>query len=114
MSAAGVPFAVGADIGGSIRLPSFMNGIFGHKTSPGIDDNNPIDLFMLFRRFSRLNLDIVPNDGQHPPHKEHHQKYLLSTGPMCRYATDLTPMLRVLAGPTNLEKLININSPVKI
>lgn len=35
VSAAGVPFAVGSDIGGSIRLPSFMNGIFGHKTSPG-------------------------------------------------------------------------------
>ena len=35
VSAAGVPFAIGADIGGSIRLPSFMNGIFGHKTTPG-------------------------------------------------------------------------------
>jgi len=35
VSAAGVPFAVGSDIGGSIRLPSFMNGIFGHKTTPG-------------------------------------------------------------------------------
>ena len=37
VSAAGVPFAIGADVGGSIRLPSFMNGIFGHKTTPGID-----------------------------------------------------------------------------
>ena len=36
VSAAGVPFAIGADIGGSIRLPSFMNGIFGHKTTPGM------------------------------------------------------------------------------
>ena len=36
VSAAGVPFAIGADVGGSIRLPSFMNGIFGHKTTPGI------------------------------------------------------------------------------
>ncbi len=35
VSAAGVPFAIGSDIGGSIRLPSFMNGIFGHKTTPG-------------------------------------------------------------------------------
>ena len=38
VAAAGVPFAVGADIGGSIRLPSFMNGIFGHKPTPG-DEN---------------------------------------------------------------------------
>lgn len=40
VSAAGVPFAIGADIGGSIRLPSFMNGIFGHKTTPGTKTKN--------------------------------------------------------------------------
>lgn len=40
VSAAGVPFAIGADIGGSIRLPSFMNGIFGHKTTPGNKTND--------------------------------------------------------------------------
>ncbi|CAF3122714.1 unnamed protein product [Rotaria sp. Silwood2] len=92
VSAAGVPFAVGADVGGSIRLPSFMNGIFGHKTSP----------------------DIVPNDGQYPPHKDHHQKYLLATGPMCRYTCDLQPMLRVLAGSENIHKLIDIDTPVDL
>ncbi|KAK6041371.1 hypothetical protein COOONC_21124 [Cooperia oncophora] len=26
---------IGSDIGGSIRIPSFMNGIFGMKTTPG-------------------------------------------------------------------------------
>ena len=26
---------VGSDIGGSIRMPSFFNGIFGHKPSAG-------------------------------------------------------------------------------
>ncbi|CAF4539711.1 unnamed protein product, partial [Rotaria sp. Silwood2] len=87
VSAAGAPFAIGADIGGSIRLPSFMNGIFGHKTTP----------------------DIVPNDGQYPPHKDHHQKYLLSTGPMCRYACDLQPMLKVLAGSHNIERLLHFD-----
>ncbi|CAF1079220.1 unnamed protein product [Adineta ricciae] len=92
VSAAGVPFAIGADIGGSIRLPSFMNGIFGHKTTP----------------------DIVPNDGQYPPHKDFHQKYLLSTGPMCRYACDLQPMLKVLAGSQNIERLLHIDVPVNL
>lgn len=92
VSAAGVPFAIGADIGGSIRLPSFMNGIFGHKTTP----------------------DIVPNDGQYPPHQDFHQKYLLSTGPMCRYASDLQPMLKVLAGPDNIERLLHIDVPVDL
>jgi fatty acid amide hydrolase 2 len=40
ISAAGVPIAVGADVGGSIRLPSFMNGIFGHKPTPSIEKRN--------------------------------------------------------------------------
>ncbi|UJR16507.1 hypothetical protein I4U23_003409 [Adineta vaga] len=92
VSAAGVPFAIGADIGGSIRLPAFMNGIFGHKTTP----------------------DIVPNDGQYPPHKDFHQKYLLSTGPICRYACDLQPMLKALAGPENIERLLHIDVPVDL
>jgi fatty acid amide hydrolase 2 len=40
----GSPFGVGSDIGGSIRLPAFFNGVFGHKPTPG----------------------LVPNDGQFP------------------------------------------------
>lgn len=35
ITAAGTPFGIGSDIGGSIRLPSFFNGIFGHKPSKG-------------------------------------------------------------------------------
>ena len=38
------PFGLGADVGGSIRMPAFFNGVFGHKCSPG----------------------LVPNDGQYP------------------------------------------------
>ncbi|CAF4405949.1 unnamed protein product, partial [Rotaria magnacalcarata] len=63
VSATGVPFGVGADIGGSIRMSSFINGIFGHKTLP----------------------DIGPNDRQYPSHSDNQQKYMLATGPMCRY-----------------------------
>ena len=59
-------------------------------------------------------LDIVPNDGQYPPHKDYHQKYLLSTGPMCRYAMDLQPMLKVLAGPENIQRLLHIDVPVNL
>ncbi|XP_066575973.1 fatty-acid amide hydrolase 2-B isoform X2 [Amia ocellicauda] len=67
---------VGSDIGGSIRMPSFFNGVFGHKPTPG----------------------IVPNEGQFPC-ASGLQDPFLCTGPMCRYAEDLIPMLRVMAGP---------------
>ncbi|XP_033113290.1 fatty-acid amide hydrolase 2-A-like [Anneissia japonica] len=81
---------VGSDIGGSIRMPCFFNGIFGHKPSPG----------------------IVSNDGQFPVAREKRLE-LLATGPMCRYAEDLEPMLRIMAGEEsikelNLEKRVNI------
>ncbi|CAB1351521.1 unnamed protein product [Coregonus sp. 'balchen'] len=72
---------IGSDIGGSIRMPCFFNGIFGHKTTPG----------------------VISNDCQYPPASGRHEDYL-STGPMCRYAEDLLPMLRIMAGP-NAHKL---------
>ncbi|KAI1888381.1 hypothetical protein AGOR_G00184550 [Albula goreensis] len=77
----GSVIGVGSDIGGSIRMPAFFNGIFGHKPTPG----------------------IVSNDGQYPPSSGMHEDYLC-TGPMCRYAEDLLPMLRIMAGP-NAAKL---------
>ena len=53
-------------------MPSFFNGIFGHKPSP----------------------EIVPNSGQFPDTTGNRQQFLC-TGPMCRYAQDLKPLLRV-------------------
>ncbi|XP_074864102.1 fatty-acid amide hydrolase 2 isoform X2 [Carettochelys insculpta] len=67
---------VGSDIGGSIRMPAFFNGIFGHKPTTG----------------------VVPNDGQFPNAVGVRTEFLC-TGPMCRYAEDLEPMLRIMAGP---------------
>jgi len=72
----GSPFGLGADIGGSIRIPAFFNGVFGHKPSPG----------------------IVTNEGQYPA-AEGDSDQLLATGPLCRRAEDLMPILRILAGP---------------
>lgn len=74
-AAAGSPLGIGSDIGGSIRMPSFFNGIFGHKPSKA----------------------IVSNDGQYPNAQSDDQDRLLAIGPMCRFAQDLAPTLKVLA-----------------
>lgn len=89
LGGAGSVIGVGSDIGGSIRLPSFFNGIFGHKPTPG----------------------IVSNDNQLPP-MSGRQHELLSTGPMCRYAEDLLPMLKIMAG-ANADKL-SLNTKVDL
>lgn len=71
------PFGLGSDIGGSIRMPAFFNGVFGHKATP-------------FR---------VPNEGQFPIAHGAALRYLC-TGPIARRAEDLWPLLEVLAGDT--------------
>ena len=76
IAAAGTPFGLGSDIGGSIRMPAFFNGIFGHKPTGG----------------------LVDNSGQFPVPPPGVRTYL-TTGPLARRAEDLAPLLRVLAGP---------------
>lgn len=81
-AAAGSPLGIGTDIGGSIRMPAFFNGIFGHKPSRG----------------------VVSNVGQYPlPNGE--QNTFLGTGPMSRFASDLLPIFRALAGSAASERL---------
>lgn len=89
-AAAGSPCGLGSDIGGSIRMPCFFNGIFGHKPTKG----------------------IVSNEGQYPNAHNEDQDLLLGIGPMCRYAQDMAPILGVIAG-NNAEKL-NLHSKVDI
>ncbi len=69
------PFGLGADVGGSIRMPAFFNGVFGHKPSPG----------------------VVPNAGQVPLPEGDIDRYCV-TGPLARRAEDLYPLLKMLAG----------------
>lgn len=61
-ASAASPFGIGSDIGGSIRMPAFFNGVFGHKPSR----------------------DAVSNLGQHPAPYCDEQKNMLGTGPICR------------------------------
>ncbi|XP_062416812.1 fatty-acid amide hydrolase 2-B [Pungitius pungitius] len=76
LGGAGAVIGVGSDIGGSIRMPCFFNGIFGHKTTPG----------------------VVSLENQFPVCSGRQAEFC-SSGPMCRYAEDLLPMLRIMAGP---------------
>ncbi|KAJ9578564.1 hypothetical protein L9F63_005214 [Diploptera punctata] len=78
---AGSPLGIGTDVGGSIRMPAFYCGIFGHKPTTGL-----ISTKGLTRRTGLEGHTMV------------------SAGPMCKYAQDLAPFLQVLVGK-NISKL---------
>jgi fatty acid amide hydrolase 2 len=81
VGAGGAPFGLGSDIGGSIRLPAFFNGVFGHKPTGG----------------------LVPGTGQFPNATGDALRYV-TTGPIARRAEDLMPLLRILAGPDGVDE----------
>lgn len=80
----GSPFGLGTDLGGSIRLPAFFNGVFGHKPSAG----------------------LVPLTGHYPAPVGEPAR-MVGFGPLTRRAEDLMPVLKLIAGPdgedTNVE-----------
>ncbi len=76
-----VPFGLGSDIGGSIRMPAFFNGVFGHKPTGG----------------------LVPSTGQFPiSHGD--ALHMLTSGPLARRAEDLWPLLELMAGPDGQDQ----------
>merc|ERR1712137_492156 len=75
------PFGVGSDIGGSIRMPAFFNGVFGHKPSGG----------------------LIPGTGQHPVAAGVALQYL-TTGPLCRRAEDLPLLVSLMMGPDHQDE----------
>ena len=77
----GAPVGLGSDIAGSIRLPAFFNGVFGHKPSP----------------------DIVPDTGQFPS-TEGEAAFMLTMGPLARRAEDLMPVTRIISGPDGRDR----------
>lgn len=74
------PFGVGSDIGGSIRMPAFFCGIFGHKPTGG----------------------LVPMTG-HYPRGGAKLGRVVTCGPMARRAKDLMPLLKIMAGPDGVD-----------
>jgi len=81
---------LGSDIGGSIRMPAFFNGVFGHKPS----------------------MFVVSNKGQFPMPFTVEQNSFLGIGPIVRYAEDLKPMLKVIAA--DKAEQLNLDEPVDL
>jgi fatty acid amide hydrolase 2 len=77
------PFGIGTDFGGSIRLPAFFNGVFGHKPTAC----------------------LVPSTGHYPAPNERGSR-MLGVGPLARRAEDLMPVLRVIAGPDGEDEAV--------
>jgi fatty acid amide hydrolase 2 len=90
----GSPLGIGSDIGGSIRLPAFFNGVFGHMPSCG----------------------VVPNTGQFPV-ADGEAARMLGVGPIVRCAEDLMPALRVIAGPDGVDPIardVDLGDPATV
>eukprot|EP00796_Vickermania_ingenoplastis_P007599 gene7599-5360_t len=76
-AAAGAAFAcfgIGSDIGGSIRMPAFFNGVYGLKATP----------------------HMICNEGQHPGAKSS-ANHFMATGPLTRFAEDVLPLAKIAA-----------------
>ncbi|RXG54078.1 Vitamin D3 hydroxylase-associated protein [Armadillidium vulgare] len=90
-SACGTPLSIGSDIAGSIRFPSFFNGVFGHKPTS----------------------DVVSNKGAEPNLIGLHNS-LSVTGPICKYVDDISLMYKVLAGKNlgllSLDKKVDLKN----
>ncbi|KAL3272640.1 hypothetical protein HHI36_014105 [Cryptolaemus montrouzieri] len=89
LAAGGSPLGLGTDIGGSLRIPAFMCGIFGHKPTCDLINTRG----MTFRTGKEKDTMVVP-------------------GPMTRYAEDIIPLLKVLtdenASKLKLDKHVDL------
>jgi fatty acid amide hydrolase 2 len=84
----GVPFGIGSDIAGSIRIPALFCGVFAHKPTAG----------------------LVPNTAMWPPAPGEAGR-LLGVGPLARRAEDLMPILKLIAGPDGEDRLATAPPP---
>ncbi|CAL1297694.1 unnamed protein product [Larinioides sclopetarius] len=95
VSAGGSLIGLGNDLGGSVRIPAHLTGIFGHKPTAGLVSNLG-------------SVPVFPNQTLQPMHLELY-KYLIP-GPLCRYAEDLLTIMKVLSSESKLK--VNFNRQV--
>ncbi|XP_063244073.1 fatty-acid amide hydrolase 2-A isoform X2 [Bacillus rossius redtenbacheri] len=77
----GSPLGLASDIGGSIRIPAFCCGVFGHKPTTGITPSKGFTL----------------RTGKE-------KNSMMCVGPMCRFSEELAQFLKIIVGP-NADKL---------
>lgn len=92
IASAGSLLGIGSDIGGSIRIPSFFCGIFGHKPTP----------------------HLVSFEGSHPYVGHPDREKFLSIGPLCRYACDLKLAFKICLGDQEKVNLLKLDQPVDL
>jgi len=90
VSACGSPLSICSDIGGSIRMPAFHCGLFGHKPTH----------------------KVVDWRGTFPEIKDGLEE-IFSFGPITRFVDDIVPSLRVMAGE-NYKMFCDIEKPVDL
>ncbi len=86
IGAGGSPIGIGGDMGGSIRLPAFFNGIAGHKPSGG----------------------RMPETGAWPGARGLIARYKV-LGPMARRVSDLRAVMPILARPDGQD--LSVDGP---
>lgn len=84
IGAGAIPWGLGGDVAGSIRIPAAFCGIAGHKPTGG----------------------VIPNTGQWQP-EGNELGTILTTGPMARHASDLRLLFEVLRGPDGIDPQVS-------
>lgn len=63
ISAAGSVIGIGSDIAGSIRMPSYFNGVFGFKPTPGFRSDFSSNAYRVYFLL-RICGDVSKNDSR--------------------------------------------------
>lgn len=90
VTSCGSPLSVCNDIGGSIRMPAFHCGLFGHKPTH----------------------KVIPWQGTFPVIEDRLED-LFSFGPVSRFADDLIPAIKAMAGE-NKHLFVDLDKPVDL
>lgn len=107
VAAGGSPIGLGTDIGGSLRIPCFMCGVYGHKITSGLTSTRGLIAFYSVSFASLLLSGLTYRNGQE-------KDTMVSSGPIVRYAEDLAPLIKVFVGDNStklkLDDIIDVNT----